>query len=270
VPHKPRHLTPEHAARFQDQRVVDRYHLRLPYPDETFAILLSLLDTIAAGGDPPPHAVLDVGTGTGEIARRLAARTDHIAQVDALDLSPAMLARGKTLPGGDAPTLRWIQGAAEAAPLNPPYALITGADTVHWMEWEVVFPRFRNALTPHGLVALITRGELPQPWHDDLMALFRHFTAAFGHEDFDLISELEKRALFAKAGERDTAPVTSHQSVEDYIASFHSRASLALAAMPPADAAAFDDALRALVTPYADQGRLALQTVATISWGHPT
>jgi hypothetical protein len=32
----PKHLTAEHAARFQDQRVVERYHLRLPYPDETF------------------------------------------------------------------------------------------------------------------------------------------------------------------------------------------------------------------------------------------
>jgi hypothetical protein len=138
------------------------------------------------------------------------------------------------------------------------------------MHWEVVFPRFRDALTPHGIVALITRGELPPPWQDALMALIRHYAAAFGYEAFDLLAELEQRALFTKTGERETAPVTSHQSVEDYIASFHSRASLALAGMPPTDAAAFDAALRTLIAPYAEQGRLTLQTVATVSWGHPT
>jgi hypothetical protein len=137
------------------------------------------------------------------------------------------------------------------------------------MQWEVVFPRFRDALTPHGLVALITRGELPPPWHDDLMALIRHYAAAYGYEAFDLIAELEKRAHFTKTGERETAPITSRQSVADYIASFHSRASLALAAMPPAEATAFDAALRTLVAPYADQDHLTLQTVATISWGRP-
>jgi hypothetical protein len=44
------------AGRFQDQSVVDRYHLRPTYPPETFTILGELIVD-------EPRAVLDVGCG---------------------------------------------------------------------------------------------------------------------------------------------------------------------------------------------------------------
>src|SRR5579863_987216 len=115
MPDKPSHLTEEHAARFQNQHVVEVYPLRSPYPPELFDILLTLVVD-------DPRAVLDVGTGPGSLARPLA---ECVARVDAVDPSAAMLALGQTLPGGDRPNLRWIHGTAEAAPLEPPYALVT-------------------------------------------------------------------------------------------------------------------------------------------------
>jgi hypothetical protein len=39
--------------------------------------------------------------------------------------------------------------------------------------------------------------------------------------------------------------------------------------MPAEDAAAFDAELRALVQPWSSEGRLQLQTVATVAWGRP-
>ena len=60
----------------------------------------------------------------------------------------------------------------------------------------------------------------------------------------DLIDELEKRDLLQKIGERETAPVTSIQSIDDYIASFHSRASLSLDHMRASDAATRTRTLR--------------------------
>ena len=59
---KPKQLTPENAARFQDPNLVSLYHLRLPYPAQTFDILTALIRD-------QPRNVLDVGAGTGEIAR---------------------------------------------------------------------------------------------------------------------------------------------------------------------------------------------------------
>src|SRR5262249_9770613 len=65
----------QYVSRFQHQSVVDRYHLRSTYPLETFELLNSLLVD-------KPRAVLDVGCGTGNIARPLA---NYVARVDAVD-----------------------------------------------------------------------------------------------------------------------------------------------------------------------------------------
>ncbi len=61
---KPAHLGSTYAAQFADLSVVAAYHLRPPYPGETFEVLDRLVID-------QPRAVLDVGCGTGEFARPL-------------------------------------------------------------------------------------------------------------------------------------------------------------------------------------------------------
>jgi trans-aconitate methyltransferase len=256
---RPAHLTPDNAARFKDQSVVDFYPLRLPYPPEVFDILVDLITD-------EPRAVLDVGAGTGDIARGLIRRVERI---DAVDFSPAMIATGKTLLDGNHPHLRWIYGAVETVALDPPYALVTSGESMHWMNWEVVFPRFGDALTPGGVVAIVHRTELPAPWQEGLDALIRQFSTMQNYQPFDLIAELEKRDHFQEMGERETASITSSQSIDDYIASFHSRSSLSLDYMPASDAVAFDRQLRDLVSPWSTEGTLELLTVGRVVWGKP-
>ena len=256
---RPAHLTPDNAARFKDQSVVEFYPLRLPYPPEVFDILADLITD-------EPRAVLDVGAGTGDIARSLVRRVER---VDAVDFSPAMITKGKTLPDGDHPRLRWIYGAVETVALDPLHALVTAGEGMHWMNWEIVFPRFGDALTPGGVVAIVHRMELPAPWQEGLGALIRQFSTMQNYQPFDLIAELEKRDLFQKRGERETASVTSVQSIDEYIASFHSRSSLSLDYMPAPDAAAFDRQLRDLVSSWSKEGMLELQTAGSIVWGRP-
>lgn len=256
---KPKHLTIENAARFQEKSVVDFYHLRLPYPPETFKILLSLIGNSS-------RCVLDVGTGTGEIARSLVSSVD---QVDAVDISPAMLEKGRVAPNGDHPDLRWIQGRVEEVELYPPYGLIVGADSLHWMDWQTVFPRFRDLLTPDGYVAILSRGEMPTLWGEELLALIRQYSLMQNWQSFDLIEELQKRGLFQLVGEKTTQPVTSKQSIADYVNSFHSRSSLSVEGMPPEAVREFDQKLKELVTPYSEDGLVELQTQAHLRWGKP-
>jgi len=256
---KPAHLTAANASRFQDRSVVDLYHLRLPYPPEVFDILLDLITD-------EPCTVLDAGAGTGELARRLAERVDR---VDAVDVSAAMIARGQALPGADQPRLRWIVGPIEDVPLQPPYALIMAGDSVHWMDWDVVFPRFAEMCSPPGFVAIVHRAELSPPWQDGVTRLIQQYSTMRDYEPFDLIEQLEQRSLFRIVGRRETAPVTSRQSIADYIASFHSRSSLSRDHMPAADADAFDQQLRTLVQPWSADGLLELRTVGGVVWGRP-
>ncbi len=117
---RPDYLGEQFAARFQDQSVVDRYHLRPTYPQETFCILANLIVD-------EPRAVLDAGCGTGDVARNL---LDYAERIDAVDISLPMMVRGQTLPGGDSPKMRWLHGKIEEIPLFPPYALITAGQSM--------------------------------------------------------------------------------------------------------------------------------------------
>lgn len=164
---KPKHLAPEYGAQFCDESVADAYPTRPPYPAEVFDVLSSLVRD-------EPRTVLDLGCGTGDITRVLAPRVDC---VDAVDPSPAMLARGRTLPGGDHPRIRWIHAAAETFTYPSPYALAVAAESLHWMEWDVVLPRIGWALRPHGCLALVLgRRFTDEPWTEALGRLIQTYS----------------------------------------------------------------------------------------------
>lgn len=149
---KPAHLAATYGEQFSDPSVVNAYGLRPPYPD---AVIDQLATRAGAAG-----AVLDLGCGTGEITRRLVPR---LGRIDAVDPSAAMLTTARSLPGGDHPNLTWILGAAEDAPLDPPYDVVYAAASLHWMDWAVVLPRIRAALTPAGTLAIVGNGTAPVP-----------------------------------------------------------------------------------------------------------
>lgn len=147
----PAFLNWTHATRFQEPDVAARYHLRPPYPPETFTILTEIVG-------PAPRVVLDAGAGTGEIARGL---LPFVERVDAVDASAAMIAAGQGRPGGADPRLSWIIGSLETADLRPPYSLIVTGDSLHWMDWEIVLPRFAAVLGPGRFLAIAHRDVEP-------------------------------------------------------------------------------------------------------------
>src|SRR5215471_10897655 len=108
---KPKQFATQYASIFGDASVVSAYQYRPPYPEETFELLLSLLDA-----DAETRTVLDAGCGPGVIARQLVQAVDR---VDAVDIAARMIAAGKALPGGEHPQLCWIHGAIEHTPLQP-------------------------------------------------------------------------------------------------------------------------------------------------------
>jgi len=266
---RPAHLSAANAARFQAPDVVAAYPQRVPYPDELFDILIELIEASVAAGDAS-RAALDIGTGDGSLARRLAARAPQVERVDAVDVSAPMLALARSLPGGDRANLRWILGRAETAPLDPPYALVTAGESLHWMDWETTLPRLANALTPHGMLAITYRTEIESPWERDVFALISQYSTMHDFEKFDLITLLTERGLFEQVGSHVVAPVPFAQTVEENIEAMHSKSSLARSAMPAGDAAEFDIQLRAILTPYADaDGLLHMQIVGDVAWGRP-
>lgn len=249
----------QYARRFQDQSVVDRYHLRPVYPPEVFTLLKSLI------GDEP-RAVLDVGCGPGPLARGI---LNDAERVDAVDLSPQMLELARTLPGGQSPKIRWLLGRAEEVALEPPYALIMAGRSLHWLDWDVALPRFARLLTPHGVLAMVQTREQHSPWHQQLRELTSRYSARSESWRRDMIAQLERAHLFQRLGEYTTAPMTEHHSIDEYIGRQHSRSGLSLDQMSVEQAGRFDAEARALLSPFASQDMLTLEIIGHIVWGKP-
>jgi SAM-dependent methyltransferase len=256
---KPAHLGPEFGAQFSDTSVAAAYHHRPPYPDAVFPLLARLIrDT--------PRVVLDAGCGTGDIARHLAPLVDR---VDAVDISAPMIAVGRTLPGGDDPRLHWMLGSMEDADLAGPYGLITAGESLHWMEWTVVLPRFRRLLTEGGVLAIVSRQGSWVPWGDALQETITRFSTNRLFQPYDLVTELEQRHLFAPLGQESTEPVLVQQAVDSYIESIHSRNGFSRDRMTEAAASEFDQQVASLLAPHATDGIVSFQHHAKVVWGTP-
>jgi SAM-dependent methyltransferase len=258
---KPKHFAPKHAEPFKDSGVVETYHYRPPYPAETFELLAGLINTEVG----VPHRVLDVGCGIGYIARPLVELVD---QVDAVDFSQHMIAEGKRLPNGDNPRLRWLHGTTEDVALDPPYALVTAGDSLHWMDWERVLPRFHDVLVPGGYLAILAHEAIPYPW-SMLKEIIPHYSTNKDYQDFNMVEALEQHGLFRKIGEKSTAPVPFTQSVDDYIESYHSRSGFSRERMGQEQADAFDQEARNILLKKYSDGVIALNVIANIVWGLP-
>jgi hypothetical protein len=180
-----------------------------------------------------------------------------------------MLEEGKTLPGGDAPNVNWIYGPAEDVPLSPSYALITAGQSLHWMAWDVVLPRFQTMLVADAFLAIIEMDLSPVPWGEALGELISRHSTNQDFQSFDLIIELEQRGLFTKVGEKHTTPQPFKQTAEAYIESFHARNGFSRQRMTPEMADSFDSAVHALVSRSCPDGIFEMQVSDHVIWGYP-
>ena len=254
---KPRGWTERYAAVFSEQGVVDHYDLRPPYPEET----VDLLAGLAGGG-----AVLDLGCGTGELARRLASRA---ARVDAVDVSVPMIEHGRLLPGGTRANLRWHVGRVEEVGLDGPYALAVAGSSMHWFDWKTLFPRLVDLL-PDGVLAIVHRA-----WLRDerlLAALVPVYDRHSWNEDFedlDLFAELDRRSLFEQTGRSESAPEPWRPTLDELVSLHFSMSGFAPSRLGDADR--FATELRGAVESTLEPrgGRYDLEVVGTVVWGRP-
>jgi SAM-dependent methyltransferase len=243
------------AEAFGYPGVATAYRHRPPYPDEVFSVLTGLISD-------SPRTVLDLGAGEGALARPLAALVD---QVDAVDISAAMIEEGRRRPGGDAPNLRWIVGAAETVPLGGPYALVTAGASMHWMRWRETFERLAAVMTDGAFLAIGGHGHEDPPGLEEIIV--RHSRSPNYDPNFRLVDALADTGLFEPVGDALTGPTPFRQRTVDYIEYLHSTSSLAREWMEPAEAAAFDREVAEAVAPFATDGWLDLTVTARFTWG---
>jgi SAM-dependent methyltransferase len=174
---KPSGLSREDASQFQDEAVVRAYHHRMPYPPEMFELLAEL-----AGVTRP--RVLDLGCGSGDLTLGV---SEFAAAVDGIDFSEAMIAQAR-IRGRERDNVRWICGSVETAHISGPYDLVTAGQSLHWMDWPVVFARLRLLLKPGAWLAIVERDYVNKEWWDDaFQALIARYSTNRNYRPCDLI-----------------------------------------------------------------------------------
>jgi len=98
-------------------------------------------------GDIPLEQAVDVGCGTGQVAKILAER---FSRVIGTDPSASQLEHAS-----QHERIRYIQGTAENLPVeNDSTTLITVAQAMHWINQEVFWKEADRVLVPHGTIAI--------------------------------------------------------------------------------------------------------------------
>ncbi|MGE0191416.1 MAG: class I SAM-dependent methyltransferase [Planctomycetota bacterium] len=253
---KPTQWSPEHGSAWQDADAARSYLARPAYPEETCDLLAWLG---ARGG-----RVLDIGTGTGELARRL---VGCAAGIDAVDIAMPMLDLARRLPGGGAASIRWIHGQVHEVELSPPYDLAMAGDSIHWVDWEPTFARLAKVLRPPGRLVLLTRDDEATPWRGELHELIARHSVNRDWQALDLVAELERRGLFQAGGRHETAPGLVSQSIEEYLDLVHSRSALARRRLGAVALRELDEGVLRIVAPHVRDGRLTYPVSCVLTWG---
>jgi len=248
---------------FADNDVVRAYAHRPDYPPALFEALLARV----AGCE----RALDLGTGPGKIAGRLAA---HFARVDAIDPSEAML--GAARANWPAPNINWICARTEDAPLAPQYDLVTAGASLHWMVPEIVFPKIARHLAPGAKLAVIggsaggNIGAQQAPWHGQWEGFANRWTphdgGAYDRSRQDAVRTMLRRWI--DIDERLSFEHQEHQTIAEFLDNQHSH-SIWTRAHLGARTAAFDEEATALLTPFLRDGTLTFTVATRLTLGRP-
>ncbi|MBV9419134.1 MAG: class I SAM-dependent methyltransferase [Alphaproteobacteria bacterium] len=254
-----------YGMHFAAASVARNYVHRPPYSPQVYDTLMSLLP-------PSSDAVLDAGCGPGKIALGL---RERVGRIDAVDPSAEMLEVGRGLPGGDDPNICWIEAKIEDAPLAPPYGLIVCGVSFHWMDADVALTRFAQSLAPGGAFALVG-GDAPanSAWWAEERAIYTDVIIRLQGKppefaDAPLAKPLLENPRFRRNGVRVTEPFTIRQTIADYIACQHSRATFSYDFMGPELSAEFDGRLTAMLARHARDGVLEYAVQTRVEWGLP-
>lgn len=128
---------------------------RAGFPDRLFDRLAGF----GIGG--PGQRLLDLGTGTGSLARGFARRD---AAVTALDIAPEMLRAAAELAAAEGLEIDFREGGAEATGLpDGAFDAVTAGQCWHWFDSAAAAPEARRLLRPEGRIAICHFDWLPLP-----------------------------------------------------------------------------------------------------------
>jgi SAM-dependent methyltransferase len=154
------------AARRQLGRVFDEVpelydRVRPGYPDELF------VDLVAVTGMDERSSVLEVGCGTGQATRSLAALG---CSVTAVELGPGMAALARDRLASAPNVVIETSSFEEWDDRGRRFDVLLAAAAWHWVDPSIGWPRAHHVLRPHGWMALIGNVVVRRPGEPEVYA----------------------------------------------------------------------------------------------------
>ncbi|WP_243385335.1 class I SAM-dependent methyltransferase [Bacillus kexueae] len=126
---------------------------RAGYPDE----LYKRLRRINIGSDG--QSILDLGTGTGYLARRF---SEQGARVTGVDISEELINAAKELDNEKGLKIKYVKARAEELPFHAPtFDVVTAGQCWHWFQGEKVMNEIRRVLKKNGKLVIVHLDWLP-------------------------------------------------------------------------------------------------------------
>lgn len=161
---------------------------------------------VVNAGIGPGAAVLEIGCGTGQLTRELAARAFNLT---AIDIGPAMVQAARRNVA-DA-TVEFQACSFEDFADSGPFDLIVSATAFHWIDPGVGLTKAARLLRPGGWLALLTTGErYPEPLRSGLRELWIRYSHQgwAGLDQPEWLTALRQTSLFGQIVETShTRPV---------------------------------------------------------------
>ncbi|MCA1820818.1 MAG: class I SAM-dependent methyltransferase [Pseudonocardia sp.] len=143
-------IKPDFGRTAQDYR-----QFRAGFPIELKAPLA------AHGVGHPDQDVLDIGTGTGSLARLLA---PHVRSVQGVDPSPQLLEQAAAIDAGAGVSVTYRVGTAEQTGLpSESVDVVTAGQCWHWFDADAAAVECARVLRPEGLIAIVHFDWIPLP-----------------------------------------------------------------------------------------------------------
>jgi len=181
-----------------------------------------------------------------------------------------MITEARTLPGAGRRNLRWLEGRIEDVELEPPYALATAGDSVHWFEWDTALPRLQSVLGEKGILAVVHRDWLREDVAlERLRPIYARHSWNADFAPLDPVEELERRGLFIPLGTHVSKPAPWTPTLDEIVDCHFSMSGFARGRLsnPEAFVREVRDAVAETLEPSDD--RYGLDVVATVTWGAP-